>query len=120
MAVTNSIMFSFCVSLQMLAFLSTVAAIELSHTLPLNGMAMDSMSMETASENGPEIQWGTNETHIEVQLSYPTLGWLALGLSPNGAMDQSDVLFGYVNDQTGEVVVQVINDVQHSDRRCTV
>ncbi|XP_055340500.1 DBH-like monooxygenase protein 1 homolog [Paramacrobiotus metropolitanus] len=53
-----------------------------------------------------EISWGTNESHIEVQLSYPTHGWLAMGLSPDGGMDQSDVLFGYVDDLTLEVIVQ--------------
>lgn len=55
----------------------------------------------------PFIQWGTNRTHVEIQLTYPTTGWLALGLTPHGGMDQSDVLFGYVVDATGEVVVQV-------------
>ncbi|XP_055334962.1 MOXD1 homolog 1-like [Paramacrobiotus metropolitanus] len=55
---------------------------------------------------GIEITWGTNQSHIEVQLAYPTLGWLAMGLSPNGGMDQSDVLFGYVDDRTHQPVVQ--------------
>ncbi|XP_055328888.1 DBH-like monooxygenase protein 1 homolog [Paramacrobiotus metropolitanus] len=59
-----------------------------------------------APDRPVEISWGTNETHIEVQLSYPTQGWLAMGLSPEGGMDQSDVLFGYVDDLTNEVIVQ--------------
>ncbi|OQV14749.1 DBH-like monooxygenase protein 1 [Hypsibius exemplaris] len=83
-----------------------VTAIDLSHRHTLSGM--HSMTgMETSGVAGePEIRWGTNTTHIEVELAYPTLGWLALGISPNGGMDQSDVLFGYVDDATREVIVQ--------------
>ena len=66
----------------------------------------------TLPENGElhkilQVSWGYNATHIEMQLEYPTLGWMALGLSPSGGMDQSDVLFGYVNDSSQEVVIQV-------------
>ncbi|OQV22795.1 DBH-like monooxygenase protein 1-like protein [Hypsibius exemplaris] len=53
-----------------------------------------------------EISWGYNATHVEVQMTYRTQGWVALGLSPNGGMDQSDVLFGYINSTTNEPVVQ--------------
>ncbi|XP_055328910.1 MOXD1 homolog 1-like [Paramacrobiotus metropolitanus] len=59
-----------------------------------------------AADKPVEISWGTNDTHVEVQLSYPTLGWLAMGLSPDGGMDQSDVLFGYFDDQTNDIIVQ--------------
>jgi DOMON domain len=65
------------------------------------------VATEAASQTVPQIQWGSNATHIEIQLTYPTTGWLALGLSPHGGMDQSDVLFGYVDDQTQEVIIQV-------------
>jgi hypothetical protein len=84
-----------------LLLLSFVGCIELSHNkiLPL------ATTGPSAGQPG-RICWGNNETHIEVQLCYPTQGWLAMGLSPNGGMDQTDVLFGYVDDQTNEVVVQ--------------
>lgn len=62
---------------------------------------------EDAGSHNMELCWGFNDSHIEVQLTYPTLGWLAMGLSPNGGMDQSDILFGYVNDTTNEVIIQV-------------
>ena len=62
---------------------------------------------EPDSPKNPRVEWGANETHIEVQLIYPTRGWLALGLSPDGGMHGSDVLFGYISDTTNEVVVQV-------------
>ncbi|OWA50096.1 hypothetical protein BV898_14622 [Hypsibius exemplaris] len=52
-----------------------------------------------------DVAWGANDTHVEVELTYPTTGWLALGLSPDGGMDMSDVLFGYVNGD-GTFVVQ--------------
>ena len=68
----------------------------------------DTLSMVgDAGVEPPLIAWGTNDTHIEIELTYPTKGWLALGLTPNGGMDQSDVLFGYVDDETGDVIVQV-------------
>ncbi|GAU92099.1 hypothetical protein RvY_04227 [Ramazzottius varieornatus] len=61
---------------------------------------------DVGSPKNPTIEWGTNDTHIEMQLTYPTRGWLALGLSPDGGMDGADVLFGYINDTTNEVVLQ--------------
>ena len=52
-------------------------------------------------------RWGVNATHLEIQLTYPTTGWMAFGLSPDGRMGDSDVLFGYVDDVNKEVVLQV-------------
>jgi len=59
----------------------------------------------------PQIEWGTDATHIEVQLTYPSLGWIAFGLSENGGMDKSDILFGYVtNVAAGDTPVVVVQD----------
>jgi DOMON domain len=100
----------------LLLALSCVTAVQLDHKLLLGSMQMIQANPlphkvvgAAKSENTaiPQIQWGSNATHIEVQLTYPTTGWLALGLSPTGGMDQSDVVFGYVDDRTGEVVIQV-------------
>ncbi|OQV17374.1 DBH-like monooxygenase protein 1 [Hypsibius exemplaris] len=95
------------------------SAIELDHSEVLNSVhrhghetSRDADLSATAELNSsaelksPHIQWGTNETHIELQLIYPTTGWIALGLTPNGGMDQSDVLFGYWDDARGKIVVQ--------------
>lgn len=68
------------------------------HALQLEQrLVLVSDSGATAS---PQIEWGLNSSHIDLQLSYPSLGWIAFGLSPNGGMNQTDVLFGYVDDQT--------------------
>lgn len=67
---------------------------------------MDPGDDQSAGKTSPRVQWGSNSTHIEMQLSYPSLGWIALGFSPNGGMDQSDVLFGYVDDKSHRVFVQ--------------
>ncbi|OWA50095.1 DBH-like monooxygenase protein 1-like protein [Hypsibius exemplaris] len=80
--------------------LNSAVGVELSRRVILPNATTDT------GANSLELCWGFNDTHVEVQLSYPTLGWLTMGLSPNGGMDQSDVLFGYVNDTTNEVVIQ--------------
>lgn len=52
-------------------------------------------------------RWGVNSSHVEIELTFPTTGWMAFGLSPDGGMDDSDVLFGYVDDTNREAVIQV-------------
>ncbi|XP_055334961.1 DBH-like monooxygenase protein 1 [Paramacrobiotus metropolitanus] len=75
--------------------------------LPLNHrQTLPVENYGAAAGKAAEIAWGANATHVEVQLTFPTGGWVAMGLSPNGGMDQSDVLFGYVDAKTHEVVVQ--------------
>ncbi|XP_055334960.1 MOXD1 homolog 1-like [Paramacrobiotus metropolitanus] len=86
---------------EILSLLFVVQCIQLSHRQSLPPATYGQSAGKLV-----EIAWGVNQTHIEVQLAYPTLGWLAMGLSPNGGMDQSDVLFAYVDDRTREVVVQ--------------
>lgn len=68
---------------------------------------LDAVSSGPLNGNKSELCWGFNETHIELQLSMQTKGWISIGLSPTGQMDQSDILFGYVEDATNEVIVQV-------------
>jgi hypothetical protein len=97
-----------CCVVAFLLLLRSVVGIELSRRQLLT-------TGPDGEANHPELLWGYNDSHIEVQLSYPTLGWIAMGLSPNGGMDQSDILFGYVNDTSNEVVVQV----SHNSIRAT-
>lgn len=68
-------------------------------------------SLDFKSAKG-DARWGINSTHIEMELTYPTKGWVAFGLSPDGQMDDADFLFGYVNDTTKEVVVQDRHEVE--------
>ncbi|OQV13839.1 DBH-like monooxygenase protein 1 [Hypsibius exemplaris] len=52
------------------------------------------------------IRWYYNASHLDIQLTGKTLGWLAVGFSPNGGMDQADVMMGWVDDRTRRAVVQ--------------
>ena len=89
---------------------AVVFVLELQGTLGITLTQRQLFLPDAAVGQNPEMQWGTNASHVEVQLSYPTRGWLAMlamGLSPNGGMDQSDVLFAYVDDTNGKVTVRV-------------
>ncbi|GAU95210.1 hypothetical protein RvY_06866 [Ramazzottius varieornatus] len=52
------------------------------------------------------LRWGYNSTHIDVEVTAQTLGWLSVAISPNGGMDTSDGMIAWVEDSTGEVTVQ--------------
>ncbi|OQV12673.1 putative DBH-like monooxygenase protein 1 [Hypsibius exemplaris] len=52
------------------------------------------------------LGWRFNATHMDVEITARTRGWIAVGISPNGQMDQSDVLLGWVDDNTNAVTVQ--------------
>ncbi|GAU95213.1 hypothetical protein RvY_06869 [Ramazzottius varieornatus] len=52
------------------------------------------------------LSWGFNKTHIDFEITAKTLGWLAIGVSPNGGMNAADVLLAWVDDRTGKPTVQ--------------
>ncbi|XP_055341552.1 DBH-like monooxygenase protein 1 homolog [Paramacrobiotus metropolitanus] len=52
------------------------------------------------------LAWDYNATHIQLEYTAATRGWLALGISPNGGMNQSDVIFAWIDDTTGLPHVQ--------------
>lgn len=51
-------------------------------------------------------RWGSNGTHFWVELQAQTSGWVAFGISPNGKMDKSDILFAWC-DRGGYCYAQV-------------
>ena len=97
------------ISLVTSVFVSRAYAIKVDKTQILGNITNPQLCPDCTGDLSKSLilQWGTNDSHIEVQLTYPTLGWMAMGLSPDGGMNDSDVLFGYVNDTTNEVVIQV-------------
>ena len=52
------------------------------------------------------VAWQQTETQITFEIQVKTRGYVALGLSPNGAMKGSDIVVGWVNDD-GTAVLQV-------------
>merc|ERR1719385_441612 len=43
---------------------------------------------------------------IAIGMEVNTTGWIAIGLSPNGGMENSDIMLGWVDDDDGSVVLQ--------------
>ena len=52
------------------------------------------------------MRWRVNLTDLVLELEAQTLGWMAFGLSPDGNMDSSDVVFTWIDPGTGSVYVQ--------------
>ena len=52
------------------------------------------------------VAWQQTETQITFEILVKTRGYVAFGLSPNGAMKGSDIVVGWVNDD-GTAVLQV-------------
>jgi len=47
-----------------------------------------------------------NDDVIEIGMEANTTGWIAIGLSPNGGMENSDIMIGWVDDDDGSVTLQ--------------
>ena len=47
-----------------------------------------------------------NEHIIEIGLKVKTLGWISFGISPNGNMINSDIIVAWVDDNTGQGLIQ--------------
>jgi len=45
-----------------------------------------------------DLHWDFNATHITFEAVVKTVGWVGLGVSPNGGMDHSDVVIGWFKD----------------------
>ena len=57
------------------------------------------------------MRWSLNATDVTVELIARTRGWIALGRSPDGMMDKSDILFAWI-DPSGRTYVQVCTSSQ--------
>lgn len=61
------------------------------------------------------FRWSVDDNFIEIETVARTLGWLAFGFSPNGGMDQSDVMFGFVESGTGNISVSLLENSRMED-----
>ena len=52
--------------------------------------------------------WNFTSTDLIGEIHVKTNGWVAFGLSPNGGMDKSDVVVGWINDNNGDASFTVI------------
>ncbi|XP_067141857.1 DBH-like monooxygenase protein 1 homolog [Centruroides vittatus] len=57
-----------------------------------------------------EIWWSTDEDSITFQVEVATRGWVGLGISPNGGMEGSDVVIGWINNGKATFHVRVPGD----------
>lgn len=48
---------------------------------------------------GMTLQWKVNETNVEIKLSAPTRGWVAVGFDPSSMMKDANFIIGYVQGQ---------------------
>lgn len=50
------------------------------------------------------LEWMVDGSNLNVKVSAPTEGWVAVGFDPSNKMKDADILIGYVED--GEVVIE--------------
>jgi hypothetical protein len=55
--------------------------------------------------DGITLQWRTAGDYLYVNLMAPTTGWVAVGFDPVNAMQDADIIIGYV-DSSGEVNIR--------------
>jgi hypothetical protein len=61
-------------------------------------------------ENGMyRFYWNFTSTDLIGEIHVRTTGWVAFGLSPNGGMDNSDAIVGWIDDKTGAANFTVNN-----------
>ena len=69
----------------------------------------DDFSFSTYLEENHQFRlyWSLlDDDVIEIGIEANTTGWLAFGLSPNGGMENADIMIGWVNDDDGTVTLQ--------------
>ena len=54
-----------------------------------------------------ELYWNVTGDNITFAVRVQTQGWVGFGISPNGLMLDSDVVMGFVDDNTGAVTISV-------------
>lgn len=63
---------------------------------------------------GININWEHNGTHMYIALESPGTGWVGIGFGPiNAVMEGANILVGYVNDSTEDLVLS--DDFGHAD-----
>lgn len=80
-----------------IAFIFCVTVLAFS-TVPL-------FSLDNSVESeGITFQWIVHNTYLEVTVTAPTDGWVAVGFKPGTGMKDADIIIGYV-EKNGTVVV---------------
>lgn len=71
----------------------------------------------SVTERGITLRWRVNGDALEVSVTAPTTGWIAVGFEPSRAMKDANILIGYVagsevvvTDQFGTTMVQHAQD----------
>jgi DOMON domain-containing protein len=54
---------------------------------------------------GITLQWRTDDEYLYVNIMAPTTGWVAVGFDPTNAMQDANIIIGYV-DGSGEVFIR--------------
>jgi hypothetical protein len=79
---------------------------------PADASAADETPFATAEAIGMTLAWRIAGTELEVELTGPTTGWIAVGFEPSRAMKDANILIGYVDgddavmtDQFGTTMV---------------
>ncbi len=60
---------------------------------------------EEVVESGITLQWRTDADYLYINLTAPTTGWVAVGFDPVNAMQDANIIIGYV-DSSGEVFIR--------------
>ncbi len=63
-----------------------------------------SESGTTFVSDGVEFSLSTNDTVLEISISAPTTGWVAVGFEPTRAMKDADIVIGYI--ENGEIFLR--------------
>ena len=66
--------------------------------------AQSSESGNTYISDGVEFSWAANATNLEIDITAPTTGWLAVGFEPTRAMKDADMVIGYI--ENGDVFLR--------------
>lgn len=59
---------------------------------------------KSADADDFHLEWMVDGSNLNVKVSAPTDGWVAVGFDPSNKMKDADILIGYVED--GEVVIE--------------
>jgi DOMON domain len=65
---------------------------------------MNSQGFQNSETKGIVFQWKIIEDNIEIILSAPTEGWVAVGFNPSRMMKDANILIGYVKN--GEIFME--------------
>jgi len=64
-------------------------------------------SAELGTDNLFRLYWSLlDDDVIDIGIEANCTGWIAVGLSPNGGMEHSDIMLGWVDDVDGTVILQ--------------